>query len=126
MNGAAPVAPSALEISRAIARYLGHEREEIPLDDDVDGLGGHPWVKGPPFVLDMSAAAALGYVPAGDYASTVTQELDGLVAAAHGGAGAESWAVPADGDPFFAPFRDYAAEDRFLAARGNAAPRLAR
>lgn len=68
----------------------------------------------------MSAAAALGYVPAGDYAATVTHELDWLLAAARSGVGAESWAIPSDGDPFFAPLLDYAAEDRFLAARGNA------
>ena len=126
LNAADPDTPSALDISRAIARYLGHEREEILLDDGVDGLGSHPWDKRPPFVLDMSAASALGYVPAGDYAATVTHELDWLVAAARGEKDAEPWAVPADGDPFFAPFLDYAAEDRFLTARGNAERRQAR
>jgi nucleoside-diphosphate-sugar epimerase len=120
LNSADPDAPNGLEISRAIARYLGHAREEILLHGDVDGLGSHAWDKRPPFVLDMSAAAALGYVPTGDYAATVTHELDWLLAAARSGVGAESWAIPSDGDPFFAPLLDYAAEDRFLAARGNA------
>ena len=77
LNSADPDAPYALEISRVIARHLAHEWEEVLLDDA--SLGAHPWDKRPPFVLDTSAAAALGYEPAGDYAATVTEEIDWLV-----------------------------------------------
>ena len=111
LNSADPDAPNALEISRAVARHLGHERHEVLLDGDEHGQ--HPWDKRPPFVLDTSAATLLGYDPVGDYATTVTHELDWLIAAARGEA--EGWAIPADDDPFFAPLLDYAAEDRYLA-----------
>jgi nucleoside-diphosphate-sugar epimerase len=106
LNSADPDAPSALEISRTVARLLGHEREEVLLDDD--SLGRTPWDGTHPIVLDLTAAAALGYVPAGDYASTVAEEVDWLVSAE---------LLPAADDPFFAPFLDYAAEDRFMAGR---------
>ena len=45
-------------------------------------LGRHPWDRAYPFVLDMTAAARLGYVPAGDYAATVAAAVDWLAAAA--------------------------------------------
>jgi nucleoside-diphosphate-sugar epimerase len=104
LNSADPEAPSALEISRTVARLLEHDREEVLLDDD--SLGRTPWDAPHPLVLDLTAAADLGYVPAGDYASTVAEEIEWLVAAER---------VPALDDPFFAPFLDYAAEDRYLA-----------
>jgi nucleoside-diphosphate-sugar epimerase len=109
LNSADPDAPSALEISRTIARQLGHEREEVLLDDDV--LGRTPWDAPYPIVLDLTAAADLGYVPAGDYASTVAEEVEWLVAAE---------LVPSPDDPFFAPFLDYAAEDRYRAVSSSA------
>lgn len=65
-----------------------------------------------PVVLDTTAAAELGYVPAGDYAATVAEEVDWLVFAARGGDGAS--ALPGDDDPFFGPMLDYRAEDRYL------------
>ena len=105
LNSADPDAPSALEISRTIARLLGHEREEVLLDGD--SLGRTPWDAPHPLVLDLTEAADLGYEPAGDYASTVAEEVEWLVAAE---------LVPPPDDPFFAPFLDYAAEDRYLAA----------
>ena len=64
-------------------------------------------------MLDTTAAVEIGSTPAGDYATTVADEIDWLVAAARGGAGAES--LPALDDPFFGPMLDYAAEDRHLA-----------
>ena len=72
---------------------------------DDDSLGSHPWDSVPPVVLDTTAALELGYTPVGDYAATVADELDWLV---------ESGAD----DEYFAPFLDYDAEDRYLAARG--------
>ncbi|WP_439660163.1 NAD-dependent epimerase/dehydratase family protein [Lentzea sp. HUAS TT2] len=75
LNAADPDAPNGLEISRIIARSLGHEWHEILLDHDQ--AGRHPWHRG--FVLDTSAALALGYRPVGDYAATVQETLRDLV-----------------------------------------------
>jgi nucleoside-diphosphate-sugar epimerase len=75
LNAADPDAPNGLEISRIIARSLGHEWHEILLDHDQ--AGRHPWRRG--FVLDTSAALALGYRPVGDYAFTVQETLRDLV-----------------------------------------------
>jgi nucleoside-diphosphate-sugar epimerase len=129
LNGADPGAPSALEIARTIAGYLGHDWQEVLLDEPAGPVGRHPWDVPHPVVLDTSAAAALGYVPAGDYAATVTAEVDWLVraASAHASATAPPSASPgAANDPdaavlsrldgeFFAPMLDYAAEDRYYA-----------
>ena len=116
LNSADPDAPSALEISRAIAVHLGHAWDEVLLDDDADpALGAHLWDAAYPIVLDMTAAAELGYTPAGDYAATVAEAVDWLVSAARGGEGAAR--LPGPDDPFFAPLLDYAAEDRYLATR---------
>lgn len=60
----------------------------------------------------MTAAAELGYVPAGDYAATVTEEIDWLVSAASGGPDADL--LPGLG-------LDYQAEDRWLRARRSPA-----
>ena len=119
LNSADPDAPSALEISRTIARHLDHEWEEILLPDGADErLGVTPWNTTHPIVLDMSAAAELGYEPVGDYAMTVVAEVDWLVTAAHGGP--EAWLLPALGDAFFDALLDYAAEDAYLARRRSA------
>jgi len=113
LNIADPDAPSALEIARTVARQLDHTWDEILLDDDAaDDLGLHPWDAPHPIVLDMTAACALGYTPAGDYAATVAAEVEWLVGAAAGGDGA-SW-LPGPDDAFFGPLLDTAAEDRYL------------
>jgi nucleoside-diphosphate-sugar epimerase len=109
LNAADPDAPSALEISWIVARHLGHRWAEVLLDDDAPaGLGGHPWDRVPGLRLDMGAAARLGYEPAGDYAATVTAELDWLVSLAP---------QPPPGAEGFASMFDYAAEDRYLSGR---------
>jgi nucleoside-diphosphate-sugar epimerase len=115
LNIGDPDAPSALEISRAIARQLNHVWDEVLLDDGADPtLGRHPWDAPHPIVLDMTAAVELGYTPAGDYAATVAEEVEWLVSAACGGEGAEN--LPGPEDAFFGPMLDYAAEDCYLAA----------
>jgi nucleoside-diphosphate-sugar epimerase len=132
LNAADPDAPSALGMSRAIAAHLGHTWEEILLgrEDGEDGgdggeppghatLGRHPWDAPHPIVLDMTAAAALGYTPAGDYATTVAAEVDWLTAAAAGRDDADL--IPGPADDYFAPLLDYPAEDRWLAARASPA-----
>ncbi len=114
LNSADPDAPSGLEIARTIAKLLGHTWDEVLLDGDADEtVGRHPWDTPHPIVLDMSAATDLGYTPVGDYATTVAEEIEWLVAAAGGGDGAEK--LPPPDDPYFAPLLDYAAEDRYLA-----------
>ena len=116
LNSADPDAPSALEISRTIVTRLRHDWIEVLLDDQADPvLGRHPWDTQHPIVLDMTAAAGIGYTPVGDYAATVVDEIDWLVASARGGPGAD--ALPALDDPFFGPLLDYAAEDRYLESR---------
>ena len=114
LNSADPDAPSALEIVRTIARQLDHRWDEVLLDDDADeALGRHPWEARHPIVLDMTAAADLGYTPAGDYAATVAEEVEWLVAVA---SRAEAGVLPGADDDFFGPLLDYTAEDRYLAA----------
>jgi nucleoside-diphosphate-sugar epimerase len=110
LNSADPDAPSALEISRTVAAHLGHRWREVLLDQHAPaGLGRHPWDRVPAIRLDMSAARQLGYQPAGDYAATVTAELDWLVSTAQ---------LPSGFDhEYFAPMLDYAAEDAYLAER---------
>lgn len=126
LNAADPDAPSARQISRVIAGHLGHTWVEVLLDAQDGpagqdgtagrtGLGRTPWDKPRGFVLDMTAAARLGYVPAGDYAATVAAEVDWLVAAARGGE--DAGLIPGPGDSYFAPLLDYPAEDRWLASR---------
>lgn len=111
LNCADPDTPSVLEICRTIAGHLGHEWEEVSLDDTAPtGLGRTPWDSPHPIVLDTSAATALGYRPAGTYATTIAPALDRLVKAAANGQ------PPAD-DDYFAEYLDYAAEDAFLAGR---------
>lgn len=117
LNSADPDTPTAAQIARTIAQHLGHDWQEVLLDDTApDGLGQTPWDLPEPLVLDQTAAHALGYQPAGDYAATVTAELDWLVDAARGRAGFDT--VPPADDSFFAQFLDYAAEDAYLAAHG--------
>ncbi len=114
LNSADPDAPSALEISRAIVRHLDHVWDEVLLgDDEGESLGRHPWDAPYPIVLDMTAALELGYTPVGDYAETVVDEVDWLVAA-HQSSDPDG-VLPAQDDPFFAPLLDYAAEDAYLA-----------
>jgi nucleoside-diphosphate-sugar epimerase len=109
LNSADPDAPSALEISRIVAAHLGHRWREVLLDRDApEGLGRHPWDRAPAIRLDMSAARQLGYRPVGDYAATVTTELDWLISTA------QPARFPRE---YFAPMLDYAAEDAYLAER---------
>ena len=116
LNCADPDAPSALEISRIIARLLRHDREEILLDDGTHpALGRHPWETAFPIVLDTTAATRLGYAPVGDYASTVAESLEWLANRAQVEAGLSTL----DGldQEYFGPMLDYFAEDRYLAGR---------
>ncbi len=145
LNSADPDAPSALEISRSVAAYFGHQWEEVLLsgetesvssagrarsgDSGVGGVGGvdagaggvvpservqlgsHPWESAAPIILDTRASQELGYVPVGDYADTVQNELEWLSKSA------DDPRYAADRLEFFNRYVDYAAEDRFMAER---------
>jgi nucleoside-diphosphate-sugar epimerase len=124
LNSADPDAPSGLEIARTIAGLLGHDWEEVLLDDPAGpapaagpNLGRHPWDTRFPIVLDMTAALDLGYMPAGSYATAVAAEVEWLTSAAagHEGDRALAWLS----DSYFDSFLDYAAEDRYLAERAS-------
>lgn len=116
LNIADPDCPNGRRIASIVANYLGHAWEEVLLDaSDTSGLGAHPWDALPPVVLDCAAARQLGYQPAGDYETTVTDELDWLVAHANATAGSQP---PGTDDPYFSKLTDYAREDIFLAQLG--------
>lgn len=118
LNSADPDAPSALEISRTVASHLGHQWEEVLLDQHAPAeLGPHPWDRLPGIRLDMTAAGQLGYQPAGDYATTVTTELDWLVSIADRAPSHTAQLPPGFNPEYFAPMLNYAAEDSYLAER---------
>jgi nucleoside-diphosphate-sugar epimerase len=115
LNGADPDAPSALEISRAIARMLDHEWEEVLLEGEANGtLGAHPWDVPYPIVLDMTEAIGLGYEPVGNFEETVRAEVEWLVPLVAKDAGPVELPIGLD-DSFFGSLFDYATEDRHLA-----------
>ncbi len=118
LNSADPDAPSGLQIARTVAGLLQHSWKEVLLDETADpALGRHPWEARFPIVLDMTAALRLGYVPAGDYATTVAAQVEWLTSAAAGHQGADALAWLSDG--YFDPFLDYAREDSYLAERAG-------
>ena len=145
LNSADPDAPSALEISRVAASYVGHVWDEVLLPSGAGGaglsqaagagagaaaaaaagagagagaqLGAHPWESAAPIVLNTRASLELGYVPAGDYASTVRSELEWLFRTA------EDPALPGGRKAFFDRYVNYRAEDRFLLDRLEMLPR---
>jgi nucleoside-diphosphate-sugar epimerase len=113
LNAADPDPQNGLALSRTIASLMDHRwREELLGDDAPPDVGRHPWHRVPPFVLDMSAADALGYRPVGDYATTVAEEVRWLVRAAKA-SGKTSPPAEVDNQRFAAHF-DYAAEDAYL------------
>jgi nucleoside-diphosphate-sugar epimerase len=119
LNAADPDTPNGLAISRTVASLMDHRwREELLLDDDAPPeVGRHPWHRLPPFVLDMSAADALGYRPVGDYATTVAEEVRWLVRAAEA-SGQTSPPAEVDNQRFAGHF-DYAAEDTYLSRHSS-------
>jgi nucleoside-diphosphate-sugar epimerase len=115
LNCADPDAPSVREIAHVVAQHFGYEWEEVLLDANApEGLARSPWGAPHPIVLDMSAALELGYVPAGDYATTVHDEIEWLSSIA---VGPGAYRLPDDLDnDFFRRSFDYVAEDSFLAS----------
>lgn len=119
LNIADPDCPDGRSIASVVAAQLGHGWELVLLDPAVTeealggaGLGAHPWDAVPPIVLDCTEARRIGYVPVGDYASTVSDELDWLVACA--GDDRARHLLPGGDDQFFASLFDYRREDDYL------------
>ncbi|MBV8565412.1 MAG: reductase [Methylobacteriaceae bacterium] len=82
LNIADPVAPTVAEIGCLIAQHLGFAGE-IVLLPDINSypppVGRTPWSVQFPFVLDTTAATAVGYRPRTRYAETVPAICDWLV-----------------------------------------------
>jgi nucleoside-diphosphate-sugar epimerase len=117
LNCVDPDAPSALEISRAIARILDHVWEEVLIEGDAIGtIGKHPWDAPYPIVLDMSRAVELGYEPVGTFEETVPVEVEWLVPLVSTGPRPVELPAGFDGE-FFESLFDYVAEDRYLVER---------
>jgi nucleoside-diphosphate-sugar epimerase len=115
LNSADPDAPDTRRIAATIAGHFGHRFEEILLDGAAEGpLGRLPWPAPYPFALDMSAAEALGYLPAGDYATTIAPTLDWLRAIAIDPDGGNARLPAGFDNEYFDAMCDYAAEDRRL------------
>ena len=109
LNSADPDAPNARQIAQTIARHLGHQWEEVLLDETApEGLGDHPWDFRPPVVLSTRASLDLGYEPVGTYAGTIPHQIDWLLRIAASGAD------PVAHDPFFEHFLDYRQEDGLI------------
>ncbi len=72
LNSADPDAPTVLDVARAVAAAMDRTFDEVLLDPAEAAahpdLGRTPWDAPSPFVLDTTAAEALGYRPAGSYA----------------------------------------------------------
>lgn len=106
LNAADPEVPTGRDIARIVAETLGHRWDEVLVEGDAPGW--HPWDVVPGIELDLTAAAALGYRPAGGYAQTVRPAIEW--AASFGRT--PPWAAEVDAGDF-----DYAGEDAYLHTR---------
>lgn len=123
LNVADPDCPDGRAIASVIAAHLGHSWQPVLLDDDApEELGRHPWDRIPPVRLDTTAARRLGYTPVGDYAGTVSDEVDWLVEAASSDDPRLRSVV--DGLPT-PEASEYASEDEYLLRSGQAGSTLA-
>jgi nucleoside-diphosphate-sugar epimerase len=87
LNIADPSCPTVSEIASRIGKHLGYKGEivELPVVDVYPpALGRTPWSTQRPFVLDISAAADLGYRPRTTYMVTAATVSDWLVEATKG------------------------------------------
>lgn len=75
-----PEALTVAEIGSAIARHMGYAGKfiEVATSDFPAKLGRKPWAGPRPFVLDNSAALAMGYVPVTTYAEAAEPIWDDL------------------------------------------------
>jgi nucleoside-diphosphate-sugar epimerase len=115
LNIADPSAPSVAEIGTFITQHMSYTGDivEVPGEDYPPILGRTPWSVPRPFVLDMRAAAGLGYAPVTTYADAVKLTCDWLVETAFDGDWRERFPGIARSPELF----DYSTENRLLAAR---------
>ncbi len=116
LNVGDPDTPTVAEIAAAIAQHLGYAGEILGIDDlsYPPPVGRSPWSVPRPFVVNSSAAQAIGYSPATSYAGAVGAICDGLVSEAGNGRWKDRYPILA---AYPRNLFDYAAEDTFLAAR---------
>lgn len=124
LNAADPEAPTVARIAELHAQVLGWDCETVLLEGappaEEPMLGSTPWSLPSPLVLDMTAAEReLGYRPVTTYEQALPGTLEWLV----GHVEDRDWREALPGmaaayDPMGELF-DYAAEDRWLAARGR-------
>ena len=80
LNAADPDTPTAAEVVAAVAAACGRPIDVAELPHDAAAqLGWSPWAAWPPFLLDTSAADALGYEAVGTYAQTVRAQVRWLL-----------------------------------------------
>jgi nucleoside-diphosphate-sugar epimerase len=108
LNSADPEAPSVAEIGRLIAAHMGYAGRMVGLGPAAPGhVGRSPWSVPRPYILDTTAAAALGYAPRTRYAEAIGPLCDWL--AAHDPATWETAFPVLASYPW--PLFDYAGED---------------
>jgi nucleoside-diphosphate-sugar epimerase len=116
LNIADPEALSVAEIGSEIARHMSYAAQLVPVSGDAfpATIGRTPWSVPRPFVLDTSAALALGYAPVTTYPKSIGAICDDLTSGDTG----EMWQHRF---PILASYPydlfNYEAEDRFLQAR---------
>lgn len=118
LNCADPDTPSVSTMARVVTEHFDYEWDVVLLDANArEELGRTPWDTAQPVVLDLSASFELGYVPAGDYATTVREEIEWLSSVALGPGEVR---LPDYLDvEFFERSFDYLAEDNFLNDRSD-------
>ena len=87
LNIADPMALTVAEIAAAIVSRFDYAGDVVALPDEPlypPSMGGTPWSVQRPFVLDVAAAAALGYRPQTTYPEAVGPICTWLVQAAAG------------------------------------------
>lgn len=120
LNAGDPAVPTVAEIAAAVDAVMGHTSETVLVDGPPPEptVGDTPWGMPYPMVLDMTAAEReLGYRAVTTYERSLPDTVAWLVERLDGADWRELFPLPARladeyGDPF-----DYAAEDRWLAAR---------
>jgi nucleoside-diphosphate-sugar epimerase len=79
-----PDPPTVLDISRRIARAVGHEWTEVllPRAEGRGAVGNTPWSAPRPFLVDMAAAGReLGYEPATTWSEAIDGQVEWLLEA---------------------------------------------
>jgi nucleoside-diphosphate-sugar epimerase len=117
LNATDPGAPTAAEIVHAIAVAGERTVEVVGLDHQAPPeFGWTPWANWPPFFLDGTAAARLGYEPLGTYADTVAAAVRELLAL-----GPEHQAL-LQRDDYFARRFEYALDEEALRYHDRSRP----